>query len=126
MLGYIKDRVQNNLPEAYIFINANSGRHYSKTKLGHIWNDARDKAGLDKTIRLYDATRHSFASQLTNSGVSLLNVSRLLGHSDIRSTEKYSHGDLEKLKVDISSLSLEDKVSKLKPENKGTLSPDRP
>lgn len=121
MLGYIKDRVQNNLPEAYIFTNTNNGRHYSKTKLGHIWNDARNKAGLDKSIRLYDATRHSFASQLVNSGVSIFSISKLLGHSDIRSSEKYTHGDINKLKVDISSLSLEEKVSKLKPENKEAL-----
>ncbi len=97
MFGYIKDRVENNLPEAYVFVNSNTGLHYSKTKLCRIWDIVRNKAGLDKTIRLYDATRHSFASQLTNSGVSLLSVSRLLGHSDTRTTEKYSHGDLEKL-----------------------------
>ena len=61
MLGYIKDRVQNNLPEAYIFTNTNSGPVTTQeTKLGRIWNAARDKAGLDKSIRLYDATRHSF------------------------------------------------------------------
>jgi integrase len=113
MFGYIKDRVENNLSEAYIFVNANTGLYYSKTKLGRIWDAVRDKAGLDKTIRLYDATRHSFASQLTNSGVSLLSVSRLLGHSDIRTTEKYSHGDIEKLKIDISNLSLKEKLVKL-------------
>ncbi len=113
MFGYIKDRGENNLSEAYIFVNSNTGLNYSKTKLGRIWNDARDKAGLDKAIRLYDATRHSFASQLTNLGVTLLSVSRLLGHSDARTTEKYSHGDLEKLKIDISNLSLKEKLVKL-------------
>ncbi len=121
MLGYIKDRVQNNLPEAYIFTNTNSGRHYSKTKLGRIWNAARDKAGLDKSIRLYDATRHSFASQLVNSGVPIFSISKLLGHADIRSSNIYTHEDMSKLKIDISNLSLEEKVSKLKPESKEIL-----
>ena len=50
MFGYIKDRVENNLPEAYVFVNSNTGLHYSKTKLGRIWDVVRDKAGLDKAI----------------------------------------------------------------------------
>lgn len=113
MFGYIKDRVKSNLPEAYVFVNSNTGLHYSKTKLCRIWDAVRDKAGLDKAVRLYDGTRHSFASQLVNSGVPLLSVSRLLGHSDIRTSEIYSHSDLEELKIDISNLSLKEKLVKL-------------
>ncbi len=116
LMSYIKNRVENNLPEAFVFINPNSGLHYSKANLAKIWNNARIKAGLDKSIRLYDATRHSFASQLVNSGVSIFSISKLLGHADIRTSEKYAHGDVRKLKVDVSGLSLEEKVSKLKAE----------
>jgi integrase len=113
IFGYLKHRVQNNLPEAYIFINANNGLHYSRAKLGRVWDNARNKAGLDMSIRLYDATRHSFATQLVNSGVPIFSISKLLGHADIRTSEKYSHEDMSKLKIDISSLSLEEKVTKL-------------
>jgi len=48
-----------------------------------------DKAGLRK-IRLHDM-RHSFASQLVMKGVHLRTVQQLLGHADIRMTERYSH-----------------------------------
>lgn len=112
MIGFIRDRVENNLPEAFIFVNQ-AGRHYSETSLIVMWRAVRDKAGLDQSIRLYDACRHSFASQLINSGVSIYSVSHLLGHSNIKTTEKYLHGDLEKLKIDISNLSLKKKVVKL-------------
>ncbi len=112
VFGFIKDRVETNLPEAFVFVNK-EGRHYSETGLIVMWRTVRDKAGLDKSVRLYDASRHSFASQLINSGVSIYSVSNLLGHSSTKMTEKYLHNDLEKLKVDISSLSLEDKVTKL-------------
>ena len=59
---------------------------------------------------------NSFAkhySHLINSGVSIYSVSHLLGHSDIKTTEKYLHSDLEKLKIDISNVSLKEKVIKL-------------
>jgi site-specific recombinase XerD len=109
---FIKHRIENNLPEAFVFVS-DTGRHYSAGKLYRMWDAVREKSGLDKSIRLYDAARHSFASQLINSGVSIYSVSHLLGHSNIKTTEKYLHNDLEKLKVDISNLSLDKKVIKL-------------
>ncbi|ODS34499.1 MAG: integrase [Candidatus Scalindua rubra] len=81
-----------------------------------MWSVVREKAGLDRSVRLYEAARHSFASQIINSGVSVYSVSHLLGHSNIKTTEKYLHSDLEKLKIDISNLSLEEKVTKLAKE----------
>ncbi len=112
IFGFIKDRVENNLPEAFVFTSS-TGNHYSKSILYRMWNSVREKSGLDKSIRLYEATRHSFASQLINSNVSIYSVSHLLGHSNIKTTEKYLKCDSEKLKVDISNLSLDRKVIKL-------------
>ena len=112
MLEYIKYRVEKNLPEAFVFTNR-EGRHYGKNSLPDLWRRVRNKAGLDKSVRLYDAARHSYASQLINAGVSIYNVSSLLGHTNIKTTEKYLHNDLESLKADISNVSLEKKVIKL-------------
>jgi|TARA_B100001971_G_C18101072_1_gene488867 site-specific recombinase XerD len=108
----VKQRVESSLPEAFVFVS-NTGRHYSAAKFYRMWDAVREKSGLDKSIRLYDAARHSFASQLINSGVSIFSVSCLLGHSNTKITEKYLHNDLEKLKVDISNLSLDRKVVRL-------------
>jgi hypothetical protein len=35
--------------------------------------------------------RHSFASRLVQGGVSILTVSKLLGHSDVKTTMRYAH-----------------------------------
>jgi len=66
------------------------------------------------------ASRHSVASQLVNSGVSLFQVSKILGHSSTKMTEKYSHADLESLKVQLSKLSLRmvTTVTRLSPSQK--------
>lgn len=118
-LGHIKWRVENNLPGSYLFVNPKTNQNYSENKMRRIWDDVREKVGLDKSIRLYDATRHSVASQLVNKGVPLFNVSKLLGHTTTKMTERYSHADLDRLKIDITNLSLSyQTVTRLSPESK--------
>jgi integrase len=108
MIDYITERVKNNLPEAFLFVNKTTGQYYGRNTLDKIWNDVRKKAGISKDLRLYDATRHSFASHLVNSGVSLYKVSKLLGHSSTKMTEKYAHHHIESLRADLNKLSLKE------------------
>lgn len=105
MFDYISKRVKNSLPEAYVFTNR-QGSYYSENALRRIWDSVRIKAKLDKSLRLYDVTRHSFASNLVNSGTSLFKVSKLLGHSNTKMTEKYAHTEVENLRADLNKLSL--------------------
>lgn len=120
---YIADRVKNNLPIAYVFINLKTGKYYSENSLRRLWDDLREKIGLDSTIRLYDATRHSYATQLANSGITLINVAKLLGYSSTKMAEKYYiHTDVGRLKADITNISLKEKnVTKLSPAEKAVL-----
>ncbi len=53
------------------------------------WNTARQKAGLPD-VRIHDL-RHSFASYLVNSGRSLYEVQKILGHTEITTTQRYAH-----------------------------------
>ena len=53
------------------------------------WDTARKAAGL-KEVRIHDL-RHSFASFLVNSGRTLYEVQQLLGHTQIKTTARYSH-----------------------------------
>ena len=48
------------------------------------------KLKLNKAL-YFHSLRHSFASWLVQEGVSLYDIQKLLGHSNIRVTEKYSH-----------------------------------
>lgn len=53
------------------------------------WHTACRRAGL-KNVRIHDL-RHTFASNLVNAGHSLYVVSRALGHSTTRMSERYAH-----------------------------------
>lgn len=53
------------------------------------WNTARQEAGLAE-VRMHDL-RHSMASNLVNSGRSIYEVSKILGHSQIKTSQRYAH-----------------------------------
>lgn len=53
------------------------------------WNTARKEAGMPE-LRMHDL-RHSAASFLVNSNHSLYVVQKILGHSQIKTTARYSH-----------------------------------
>jgi integrase len=53
------------------------------------WQTARATAGL-KDVTIHDL-RHTSASLMVNSGVDIYTVGKILGHSDYKSTMRYSH-----------------------------------
>lgn len=62
----------------------------------HAWDTARKQAGLGD-VRIHDL-RHSFASALVNQGVPIYDVQKLLGHSDVKTTERYAHLSIDRLR----------------------------
>ena len=71
----------------YIFPSPITGRPFGS--LFYTWDRIRSRAGLSD-LRLHDL-RHSFASFLVNKGVSLYVVQGLLGHTQVRMTQRYAH-----------------------------------
>jgi len=71
----------------YVFPNHNTKKPFKQ--IYNSWNTARKKAGL-ADVRIHDL-RHSFASFLINSGRSLYEVQKILGHTQIKTTQRYSH-----------------------------------
>ena len=59
------------------------------TVLSHVWRFVKKETGI-KNARLYDL-RHSFASVGAGGGLSLAIIGKLLGHSQMRTTERYAH-----------------------------------
>lgn len=73
---------------AWVF--QNKGGPYSHQKLARLWSNARAEVGLDK-VSLYQATRHSFASQKIEAGYRWEDVGGHMGHRNPSTTSKYVH-----------------------------------
>jgi integrase len=67
------------------------GEHIHASTLAHTWATIREAAKI-ADVRLYDACRHSFASQaITMHGLSLAQIGEQLGHSQPATTARYAH-----------------------------------
>jgi integrase len=107
LMPYIEDVLKSSLPEAFLFVNQRTGKPYNDETLRKIWHRALKKADLQNSgLRLYDASRHSFASQLINANVPLNIVSRLLGHSSLKMTQRYAHESADSMKLAMRNLTL--------------------
>jgi len=84
--------LQRGLPEAFVFINPKTQKHYSKTRLEDIFRKARNTTGID--INLYAAGRHSVATNAAIAGADIRAIRDYLGHADSRTTEIYTHLDV--------------------------------
>ncbi|MBU1692378.1 MAG: site-specific tyrosine recombinase XerD [Verrucomicrobia bacterium] len=73
------------------------GRPFSRKTLWRLIRNAARSAGLQKPVTP-QTLRHSFASHLLANGAPLRVIQEMLGHSDIATTQIYTHVDSSRLK----------------------------
>lgn len=88
-------------PLKYLFESEQPGVPYAARTAQKVFQRARERAGIQKTVSFH-SLRHSFATHLLESGVDIRFIKELLGHFDIKTTERYLHVRKEQL-VQISS-----------------------
>jgi integrase len=71
----------------WAFANPGTGKPF--VSIFYAWNTARHSVGLSD-VRMHDL-RHSFASLLINSGRTLYEVQHILGHTQVKTTQRYAH-----------------------------------
>ena len=80
----------------YVFLN-NHGKNMTRQGFFKIIKQIASDAGINKEISPH-ILRHSFASHLLKHGADLRTIQELLGHSNVSTTQIYTHISNEELK----------------------------
>ncbi|HEY2250896.1 MAG TPA: tyrosine-type recombinase/integrase [Planctomycetaceae bacterium] len=75
------------------------GKAWTVGHLSSMHRALRDQAGLPQDLVLY-LTRHGFATRQLEAGADLKTVADMLGHSSVKTTERYTHRDISTLADD--------------------------
>jgi len=88
-------------PKLYLFESEQTGDAYPIRTVQQIFSNAKRDAGIVKDVGIH-SLRHSFATHLLDKGTDIRYIKDLLGHFDIRTTERYLHVSKKQL-VNIAS-----------------------
>jgi integrase/recombinase XerD len=99
--AYIK--TQKKPPQEYLFESDYNQGPYPIRTVQQIFQIARHKAQIKKDVGIH-SLRHSFATHLLDKGTDIRYIKDLLGHFNIKTTERYLHVSKQKLVNIISPL----------------------
>lgn len=111
LCGWLKQRADHD----YVFLN-HRGKPYTKDVVVHAMARARQRAGIEGEERIVCYTnRHTFGTNAVGK-VSDFELAQLMGHTNLRTTRRYVHMNVDKLKNAMARIG---NASKKKPEEQG-------
>ena len=89
----VRKNTKDRFPEEFVFINPDTGREYRQKKLNQVW-----RKYSEIPVTFYEASRHSFCTQVADASDNPYMARELMRHSDIRTTQGYYHAKTTTLK----------------------------
>ncbi len=103
LLDILREYIKANQPKPkeYLFESEQTGTAYPTRTVQQIFANAKAKARILKEVGIH-SLRHSFATHLLDKGTDIRYIKELLGHFNIKTTERYLHVSKQQL-VNIES-----------------------
>jgi integrase/recombinase XerD len=89
LLEQLREYFKTYRPVKYLF-EGQYGEQYSTRSAQQVFSSALKKAKINKAVGIH-GLRHSYATHLLESGTDIKFIQELLGHSDIKTTLRYTH-----------------------------------
>ncbi|EHQ88934.1 tyrosine-type recombinase/integrase [Desulfosporosinus youngiae] len=90
-LEILRDYWKAYRPKEWLFYSRNkTGTHMTSKAVQNVFHKYINKSKITKNVTVH-SLRHSFATHLLESGISIFHIKQLLGHSDISTTCFYLH-----------------------------------
>lgn len=93
---YYKQRSNKGIESDYLFLN-NRNQQLTSRGVQYILDKVVEKSSLNKKVHPH-MLRHSFATHLLDNGADIKVVQELLGHSNLSTTQIYTHVSIDTLK----------------------------
>ena len=88
LLLLLRDYFKEYKPKHWLFEGSNNS-HYSKTSIQNIFKKTLKNTGISDHFSIH-SLRHSFATHMLENGESIFTIQKLLGHSNVKTTELYT------------------------------------
>lgn len=96
-------RTRSLVSREWVFISVRTGRKFSENTFRDYFALAKRLAGITRRLRIHD-TRHTFGSNLASEGQDIATIQTLMGHADIKTTQRYARPDEAALRRAVEAL----------------------
>lgn len=90
ILELLREYYKTYLPKKWLFEGQNQKEHYTARSAQLIFKAAYKNLGLPPGCSFH-SLRHSYATHLLENGTDITYIQKLLGHTDIKTTLRYTH-----------------------------------